>query len=99
MRPKYPKPDANQAHVVAELQTLGFCVWDLSRDGGEILDLMVGGWDDNLRGHRWVAVEIKGPRGRLTQAQRCFCETWPELPWIIAHSTEDVLRAFGRIDE
>lgn len=99
MRPKHPRPDATQRAIIAELRALDFCVWNLSTLGGEVLDIMVGGWDAYRREDRWVAFEIKATKGRLTNAQLLFFTLFPHLPAEVVYSTEDILRVFGRLDE
>jgi len=98
-RPKHPRPDAVQRAIIAELKELGFCVWNLSTLGGEVLDIMVGDWDANRREHRWIAFEIKAKKGVLTSGQFRFFTLWPHLPAEVVYSTEDILRVFGRLDE
>lgn len=55
MRPRHTKRDKNQADIIASLRQAGAYVWDLSDNGGQVLDLMVF-W----RGQA-LPVEIKQP--------------------------------------
>jgi hypothetical protein len=96
MRPRNPKTDANQKEIIAALLSLGFEVWDLSKLGGEVLDLHVYGYDGVLGCERWLAVEVKVPGGTLTDDQQAFISRRPRAA-VKAETPEDVLRAFGRL--
>ena len=65
-RPKYAKPDANQAEIIADLRKMGVYVWITAALGGEVLDAIVF-W----RG-RTVPVEFKavGSENDLTDGER-----------------------------
>lgn len=88
--------DSTQGEIVRTLRAAGFNVVDLSRVGGGVPDLMVGG-----RGGTWL-VEAKSPgrmnaenaAGTLT-AQRGFRDTWRGCPVIVATSGVEALRAMG----
>lgn len=97
-RPRYTKHDANQQEIVDDLRRLGFFVLDLADVGGRVLDLFVCG---HVGGSEWLwlAVEIKTSAGRLTAKQKEFFETWPDVPAIVAQTTEDVLMWYTRARE
>lgn len=96
-RPHYgAKVDANQKQIVAELERLGFYVLDTSPLGGQVLDIFVAGWHGISRRWEWLHVEIKGPRGKLTEGEARFFERCPECPAIVARSAEDILEWFMR---
>lgn len=94
-RPRYTKRDANQQEIVDDLRRLGFYVLDLADVGGHVLDLFVCGHVGSGE-WRWLAVEVKTFAGRLTVNQKRFFEAWPNVPAIVAQTTEDVLRWYGR---
>ena len=58
-RPKHTKPDANQAQIIHELRTMGFEVIDVSRLGGDALDLFVMGFHRQRKQYEWLQVEVK----------------------------------------
>ena len=95
-RPKHPRTDANQAQIIRELRELGFCVHDLSTVGGQVLDILVGGWNARFEFYTWLPFEIKTEAGTLTTNQHNFFREWPELPAYVVGSTEQILDAFGR---
>jgi len=92
MRPKYPKPDANQLQIVDDCRAVGMYVWDLSKLGGEVLDLMVF-WHGEM-----LPVEIKMPgcENDLTDGERTALRILRErgIPAIVATCAEDVQEAF-----
>jgi len=93
-RPRHPKPDANQAEVIADLRQCGLVVHDVSSLGGDCLDLFVG---DPATGD-WLQVELKDEGGRLTPRERAYiAQHIYRLPILIAWDSEDVLRALGRM--
>ena len=65
-RPKHPKPDANQSDVIADLRAVGFYVQDMSKLGGERLDLLV--FKDGVV--RPVEVKMPGCEDDLTDGER-----------------------------
>ena len=54
-RPRHPRPDGNQAQIIADAERHGMYVWDLSALGGEVLDLVIG-WRGVL-----LPFEVKKP--------------------------------------
>lgn len=84
--------------MIEDWESRGFCVINTSTLGGEVLDLFVGGLHRGLGMYLWVHVEVKGPGGRQTPGQKEFFRKWPELPSMVAHCTEDVLRWFEWVD-
>lgn len=94
------KVDANQAQIVRELRAMGFRV-DLVHRLKKLYDLVVTGKFDKSFSDNFVAtvrVEVKKPGEPLTVDEKEYwdAEPFPET-LIIAYSTEDVLRWFGRI--
>ena len=95
------KVDATHGQIVHALRAAGFSVVDLSRVGGGVPDLLVGG-----RGHSWL-VEAKRPgvadrkrgavQARTNASQSLFRATWRGCPVIVATSGEEALRAMGAV--
>ena len=97
-RPKYTKPDQNQAEIVKELRSLGFDV-DIICDLPGLYDLVVSG-------QRWyyprgpvcsVRVEVKSEKGRLSASEVEYHEAQNHSSsLIIAECADDVIKWFGR---
>ena len=91
--------DATHGEIVRTLQGAGYSVVDLSRVGGGVPDLLVGG-----RGGAWL-VEAKRPgvagrkrgavQARTNERQADFRSRWRGCPVIVATSGIEVLRAMG----
>ena len=82
------RTDRNQAALVRDLRQLGMAVTVTHHIGHGIPDLIV-----TWRGvSRWV--EVKGPRGKLTPAERDMFPRIPGPPVIIARCAEDVVEAW-----
>jgi hypothetical protein len=101
IRPRHPKPDANQAEIIDQLRALGFIVHDISGLGGDCLDLFVMGWNRETQMWSIAQVEIKTDDGALTVGEEMYIDRVMEMtddcaPVIVARSVEDVLRWFGR---
>lgn len=64
------KVDANQNEIVFALRSAGCSVTDLSAVGAGCPDLVVG------RGGQNYLLEIKGRKGKLTEAQREWRACW-----------------------
>lgn len=93
-RPKYTKPDANQAEIVADLAAVGHHVWDVS----SILETPdIFTWGYNARLGLWLVrgVEIKTEEGELTPGQQAFIDQWPGAI-LVARTSNDVLADFGQ---
>ena len=93
-RPKYPKPDANQAQIITELGQLGAWIINTSTIGGVTLDLVVC-W----RG-LCIPVEIKVPGCELdlTDGEKMAIEQLHQrgIPAFVATCTEDVVALWPR---
>ena len=98
-RPKYTKPDKNQAQIVEELRSLGFDV-DVICDLPGLYDLVVSG-------NKWVQaaqmtipavslrVEVKSPKGIPTDAELVYYNRQKNKnSYIIAYNTQDILDWF-----
>ena len=85
------RTDANQREIVRELGQLKIAVFDLSAVGMGFPDLIVARPGFNL------LVEIKGAKGKLTDAQVTFHRIWPG-PKAVARTTEEVLAALRHYD-
>lgn len=89
------RSDANQSSIVADLRRLGFDVDVVHRLKG-LYDLVVSGlptWADRAVA---VRVEVKTPRGRLTDGEKEYWDSQKHDNLIVARCAEDVLAWFGR---
>ena len=94
-RPKHAAhPDANQAEIVEGLRGCGYLVLDCSQ-WAEVFDLAVWGLNWYVNANRWVLMEVKTRRGRLTLAQEAFQREHPGAVHVV-RNLEDALRCFGR---
>lgn len=80
------KRDANEAALVAALEAVGAIVLKISGKGCP--DLLV-----SFRG-RWTPLEVKGKRGKLTEAQEML-QARAMFP--VARTPEEALREIGAI--
>ncbi len=64
------KVDNNQGEIVQTLQNLGCSVTDLSGVGKGVPDLVIGYRQRNY------FVEVKSPKGKLTEAQILWHQLW-----------------------
>jgi len=95
-RPKYPKPDTDQAEIATDLRKLGCVVWITASLPTPVLDLIV------CRQGRIVIAEVK-PKGRITftpgeirsieELKRVGIEV------VITQRAEDVLAAFDALED
>ncbi len=81
--------DKNQPAIVDELRAMGFSVWHTHGLGQGFPDLCVS------RAGVTALVEVKQGRGKLTEDEREFHESW-QGQIVIAYTAEDVLQAFER---
>lgn len=79
--------DTVHAEIRDVLRECGFSVFDAGSVGGNFVDLVVG-----AHGTTYL-VELKGPRGKLSEGQREFADNWKGGPVIVARSVDDVLLA------
>jgi len=93
-RPKYTKPDENQAEIAAGLAAIGHHVWDV-HNVLETPDIFT--WGYNARLDMWLVrgVEIKTEDGDLTPGQERFMERWPGAI-LVARTLDEVLADFGQ---
>ena len=96
-RPRYPKPDANQAQIFSQASDAGMTVVNTSSLTGIALDGFINAYHHG-RGHTvWVQVEIKMPGEKYTDAEWTYIMAHPDLDIIRVECIEDVLRWFGWI--
>ena len=94
-RPRYPKPDRNQAEIIDQLTEMGLVVWNLSSLGGNVLDIVVFGYG------RALPVEIKfhGLESDLTEGEaesiRQLSEVGVEA--LVASDAEQIVRQFDKM--
>ena len=95
-RPRHTKRDANHGEVVAGIKAAGLNVWDLADVGGDVLDILVSGYNITKHGYDMVMVEIKADDDApFTAAEKRLLEACPHTT-MVAYCAEDVLRRFGR---
>jgi Holliday junction resolvase len=85
------KVDANQRVIVEALRRVGASVIDLSAVGDGCPDLLVG-----YRGHTWL-IEVKGPKGSLTPAQKVLHAEWNGFPIAVVKTVEEAWLLIGAI--
>lgn len=78
------KRDWNEPDIVEALRKIGVRVWRLN--GAGIPDLLC-----HHKG-KWSVIEVKKPRGKLTDAQ---CNTRALAPFPVVESVEQALQLFG----
>lgn len=77
------KRDANEEAIVDAFRKLGWSVEFLSGRG--LPDLIVG------KGTRVMLIEVKGPKGTLTEDQEDWHSAWQGPKPLIVRSVDDVL--------
>ena len=98
-RPKFTKPDKNQAQIVDELRSLGFDV-DVICNLPGLYDLVVSGNKFLPEFNRTipavsVRVEVKSPGGTMTDGEIEYYEAQNNKnSYILAFCTQDVLDWF-----
>ena len=80
------KRDRNEKEIVSALEGVGCVVHRLSQAG--IPDLLVS------RNHVNYLIEVKEPRGSLTEDQKYFFETWRGQAAIV-HTVEEAMEVVG----
>ena len=95
-RPKHTKRDANHQEVIDGCRKAGLNVWDLADVGGDVLDILVAGYNVTEHSYQMLMVEIKtDPDAPFTDDERRVLEE-SRYTTMVAYSAEDVLRRFGR---
>ena len=82
------KIDAGQPAIVKALREAGYSVCHLTQGGG-VPDLLVSCYDAGGFAHMWL-LEVKEPKGTLTDAQRAFMRNWA-TPIFVVHTPEEAL--------
>jgi len=85
------RTDANQAEIVKTLRQAGADVYDLSKVGKGIPDLLV-----TFNGET-ILMEVKMPKGKFTPDQLKFIANWKGGPLSRVDSPESALRVIGLI--
>lgn len=86
--------DGTHSAVVKALRKVGCQVFDTSRCGGGFPDLVVRATKRDIwQTPRILLVEVKTPRGKLTEDQKRFIADWPET--VVVDSVDAALRAVG----
>ncbi len=78
--------DVNHAEIRDGLRRLGWSVYDAGSVGGDFPDLVVGAAGVT------VLLEVKAPRGRLSDGQSEFAAGWRGGPVIMARTLDDAIR-------
>lgn len=78
------KRDWNEASIVAALRGIGVDVWRMSGEG--LPDLLT-----HSRG-KWLPIEVKRPRGKLTPAQKALRAI---APFPVVETDAEALALFG----
>ena len=84
----YGKVDANQAAIVKALRAVGMSVLSLAPMGKGCPDLLVA--DDDS----YFLIEVKGPKGKLTDDQVAFIADWRGVVHI-ARTVDEALNIVG----
>ena len=84
----YGKVDANQAEIVKALRQVGMSVLSLAPMGKGCPDLLVA--DDDS----YFLIEVKGPKGKLTEDQVAFIADWRGVVHI-ARTVDEALNIVG----
>lgn len=93
MIPRPERRDANEPAIVKALRTCGATVvYQSANLAPGIPDLLVG-----FRGETFL-LEVKMPKGALTDAQVKFHANWTGSPIHIVHDETEAERAIGAID-
>ena len=87
------KVDANQRAIVKVIrQWPGATVYSTADLGGGFPDLILG-----YRG-RTILLEVKDPKGKLTQPQVEFHAAWRGTPVVILRSPDDAINLMQNLD-
>ena len=86
---RHGRVDANQGDIVGALLLVGATPRSLSSLGDGCPDLLVG-----FR-QRTYLMEIKSPKGRLTDQQKDWIASWNGSPVHIVHTIDEALKAIG----
>lgn len=85
------KPDENTSRIVDALRKVGAVVWFIQGAHGQagVPDLLVG-----YRGRTYL-MEVKMPKGKVSDAQTRFFETWQGATAAIVRDEKDALETVG----
>ena len=86
---KQGRTDTNQREIVQALRDIGASVEVLSGVGKGCPDLLVG-----FRGDTYL-LEVKGPKGKTTEAQDFWRILWRGKPLPIVRTVADAYKAIG----
>lgn len=77
------RTDANERQIVDALQAAGYVVWQIRWP----VDLLVG-----TPSGRWLPMEVKTAKGRLTEDQERFIATAGNCPTSVVRDAESAIR-------
>jgi hypothetical protein len=83
------KTDANQSEIRQALHKVGASTHSLAQLGAGCPDLLVG------YRQRTYLMEIKAPKGRLTDQQKDWMASWNGAPVHVVHDIDEAFRAIG----
>lgn len=86
------KIDKNQPEIVAALRSAGISVQSTAGMGKGFPDLVAA----NSDGKVWL-IEVKGPKGKLTDDQILWIESWRGVVHIV-RSADEALKLVGVIE-
>lgn len=84
------KVDVNHGETKTAFKRLGFTVLDLARVGSGCPDLLIA------RAHKTALVEVKHKRGKLSEGQKRFRDSWNGLVFE-CRSLADVIEIAGHL--
>lgn len=88
------KVDNNHGEIKMALIGAGYKLWDCSSYGKGMSDLLV-----MSKSNRFVALEVKQPKGKLTHDEVQFFSTFEGAPVYVVRSIEDALETMRIEDE
>ena len=88
------KTDANHLEIKMTLIQCGYIVFDCSQYGQGIPDLLV-----LSKSGEFVFLEVKSPKGKLTEPERKFFDTFYNARRYIVRSPEQAIEIMERCDE
>jgi len=87
------KVDTNQPEIKQKLTAAGYAVMDMSFCGRGVPDLLV-----MSKSYRFVFLEVKQPKGKLTDDEAYFFNIFGIAPCYVVRSVEDALETM-RIED
>lgn len=90
------RTDANQAEIVQALRQAGYSVCDLSKVGGGVTDLLIGGiCKETGKRRNWI-LEVKTVTGKLNKRQQAWHADWRGQRDVV-RTIDEALAAVGAL--